>query len=46
MSDLVLKPSIGVGARIIDCDDMEEIGVILSNHSSEEFKVRHGDRTP
>lgn len=43
-SGLALKHFIGVGAGVIDADYRGKLGVILFNHSTEEFVVRRGDR--
>jgi len=43
-SGLTYKNGIDVGAGVIDCDYRSEIGVILFNHSKENFEVHKGDR--
>lgn len=43
-SGLTWKNSIDVGAGVIDYDYRGNVGVILFNHSDEEFKITKGDR--
>lgn len=43
-SGLTFKHGINVGAGVIDCDYRSEIGVILFNHSKNDFVVKKGDR--
>ncbi|XP_012261123.2 deoxyuridine 5'-triphosphate nucleotidohydrolase, mitochondrial [Athalia rosae] len=43
-SGLAWKYHIDVGAGVIDADYRGNIGVMLFNHSNEEFKVSPGDR--
>lgn len=43
-SGLAWKNSIDVGAGVIDVDYRGPVGVILFNHSDEEFKIARGDR--
>lgn len=43
-SGLALKHHIDVGGGVIDADYRGKIGVLLFNHSSEDFKVKEGDR--
>ena len=43
-SGLTFKHGINVGAGVIDCDYRAEIGVILFNHSNDDFVVNQGDR--
>lgn len=43
-SGLTFKHGINVGAGVIDCDYRAEIGVILFNHSKNDFIVNEGDR--
>ena len=43
-SGLTYKHGIDVGAGVIDSDYRSEIGVILFNHSNEDFVVNKGDR--
>ena len=43
-SRLAMKHSIAVGAGVIDLDYFGEVGVILFNHSNQEFRVAKGDR--
>jgi len=43
-SGLTFKHGINVGAGVIDCDYRAEIGVILFNHSNDDFNVNEGDR--
>ncbi|XP_053615702.1 deoxyuridine 5'-triphosphate nucleotidohydrolase [Plodia interpunctella] len=43
-SGLALKNSIDVGAGVIDEDYRGNIGVVLFNHSDEDFQVKKGDR--
>lgn len=43
-SGLAWKNSIDVGAGVIDVDYRGPVGVILFNHSDEEFKITRGDR--
>ena len=43
-SGLTFKHGICVGAGVIDCDYRADIGVILFNHSKDEFIVKSGDR--
>lgn len=43
-SGLALKKGITTGAGVIDSDYRNSIGVILFNHSDEEFRVSKGDR--
>ena len=43
-SGLTFKYGINVGAGVIDCDYRSEIGVILFNHSKDDFVVKQGDR--
>ena len=39
-----LKKFIDVGAGVVDSDYRGELGVVLYNHSEEDFKVNEGDR--
>lgn len=41
---MALKNSIDVGAGVIDVDYRGNVGVILFNHSDDEFKIARGDR--
>lgn len=43
-SGLAVKNGINVGAGVVDADYRGEIGVVLFNHSNEDFKVAVGDR--
>ena len=43
-SGLAVKRFIDVGAGVIDADYRGEIGVVLFNHSDEDFVVKPGDR--
>ena len=43
-SGLAVKNFINVGAGVIDADYRGEVGVVLFNHSDEDFKVKQGDR--
>jgi len=43
-SGLTFNHGINVGAGVIDCDYRAEIGVILFNHSKNDFVVNQGDR--
>lgn len=43
-SGLAWKNSIDVGAGVIDVDYRGNVGVILFNHSDDDFKIAHGDR--
>ena len=43
-SGLAVKKFIDVGAGVIDADYRGEVGVVLFNHSEEDFKVKPGDR--
>ena len=43
-SGLAVKHHIDVGAGVIDADYRGNVGVVLFNHSDEEFKVTKGDR--
>jgi len=43
-SGLAWKNSIDVGAGVVDYDYRGNVGVILFNHSDENFLVKHGDR--
>ena len=43
-SGLAWKNFIDVGAGVIDEDYRGEVGVVLFNHSQEDFKVKRGDR--
>ncbi|XP_013186309.2 deoxyuridine 5'-triphosphate nucleotidohydrolase [Amyelois transitella] len=43
-SGLALKNSIDVGAGVIDEDYRGNIGIVLFNHSDEDFQVKKGDR--
>ena len=43
-SGLTFNHGINVGAGVIDCDYRAEIGVILFNHSQNDFIVNQGDR--
>ena len=43
-SGLAVKRFIDVGAGVIDADYRGEIGVVLFNHSDEDFVVKSGDR--
>ena len=43
-SSLAWKNHIDVGAGVIDEDYRGPVGVVLFNHSSEEFKITKGDR--
>jgi len=43
-SGLTFKHGINVGAGVIDCDYRSDIGVILFNHSKDDFIVNSGDR--
>ena len=43
-SGLAVKKHIDVGAGVIDADYRGEIGVVLFNHSDEDFQVKQGDR--
>ena len=42
-SGLVVKKYIDVGAGVIDSDYRGEVGVVLFNHSDEDFEVKQGD---
>ncbi len=43
-SGLAWKNQIGVGAGVIDRDYCGPVGVVLFNHSTKDFEVKHGDR--
>lgn len=43
-SGLTYKNGLDVGAGVIDYDYRGNVGVILFNHTDEDFQVRHGDR--
>jgi dUTP pyrophosphatase len=43
-SSLAWKNHIEVGAGVIDSDYRGNIGIVLFNHSNEDFIVKHGDR--
>ena len=43
-SGLAIKKYIDVGAGVIDSDYRGEVGVVLFNHSDEDFEVKQGDR--
>ena len=43
-SGLAVKKCIDVGAGVIDSDYRGEVGVVLFNHSDEDFEVKQGDR--
>ena len=43
-SGLAVKKHIDVGAGVIDADYRGNVGVVLFNHSEEEFAVKAGDR--
>ena len=43
-SGLTVKKFIDVGAGVIDADYRGEVGVVLFNHSEEDFEVKAGDR--
>lgn len=43
-SGLTFKHGINVGAGVIDSDYRADIGVILFNHSKDDFTVNQGDR--
>ena len=43
-SGLTYNHGINVGAGVIDCDYRSEIGVILFNHSKDDFVVKQGNR--
>ena len=43
-SGLVVKHHIDISASVVDGDYRGEVGVVLFNHSEEDFKVRIGDR--
>ncbi|XP_047317511.1 deoxyuridine 5'-triphosphate nucleotidohydrolase-like [Impatiens glandulifera] len=43
-SGLAWKHSIDVGAGVIDADYRGPVGVILFNHSDEDFEIKSGDR--
>ena len=43
-SGLALKKFIDVGAGVVDSDYRGELGIVLYNHSEDNFKVNEGDR--
>ena len=43
-SGLAIRKYIDVGAGVIDADYRGEIGVVLFNHSEDDFQVKQGDR--
>jgi dUTP pyrophosphatase len=43
-SGLTVKHGLDVGAGVIDADYRGNIGVVLFNHSDEDFQVKRGDR--
>ena len=43
-SSLAWKNHIDVGAGVIDCDYRGNVGVVLFNHSNEDFEIKRGDR--
>ena len=43
-SGLAVKHGIGVGAGVVDRDYRGEVGVVLFNHGSEDFKAERGTR--
>ena len=44
ISGLAVKKYINVGAGVIDADYRGEVGVVLFNHSEEDFQIKQGDR--
>ena len=43
-SGLAVKRHIDIGAGVIDQDYRGEVGVVMFNHSNEDFHVKMGDR--
>jgi len=43
-SGLAWKHGLGVGAGVIDSDYRGEIGVVLFNHTAEQYEIQTGDR--
>ena len=43
-SGLAVKHFIDVGAGVIDSDYRGAVGVVLFNHSADDFHIKHGDR--
>lgn len=43
-SSLAAKHGLDVGAGVIDSDYRGEVKVVLFNHSSEDYVIKHGDR--
>eukprot|EP01091_Cochliopodium_minus_P008620 TRINITY_DN1984_c0_g3_i1.p1 TRINITY_DN1984_c0_g3~~TRINITY_DN1984_c0_g3_i1.p1 ORF type:complete len:149 (-),score=42.59 TRINITY_DN1984_c0_g3_i1:32-478(-) len=43
-SSIAWKNHIDVGAGVIDCDYRGNVGVVLFNHSNEDFEIKRGDR--
>ena len=43
-SGLAVKNFIDVGAGVIDCDYRGALGVVLFNHSADDFHIKPGDR--
>lgn len=43
-SGLAVKHGIDVGAGVIDSDYIGKIGVLLFNHTDEDYQIKHGDR--
>jgi dUTP pyrophosphatase len=43
-SGLAVKFFVDVGAGVIDCDYRGAVGVVLFNHSADDFHVKQGDR--
>ncbi|QHN71006.1 Trimeric dUTPase domain protein [Mollivirus kamchatka] len=43
-SGLALKNGLDVGAGVVDSSYRGKVGVILFNHSDQDFEIKHGDR--
>ncbi|ALD61831.1 Deoxyuridine 5'-triphosphate nucleotidohydrolase [Mollivirus sibericum] len=43
-SGLALKNGLDVGAGVVDSSYRGKVGVVLFNHSDQDFEIKHGDR--